>query len=101
MSEFDELYEANVAAVFRHALKCVGRRDVAEDITSEVFLTLYRRLDSLDRSQVQGWLFAVARNRAIDYCAARESSSATWRRRRARHCLRRRWPKAGSGMRRR
>ena len=67
MGEFDELYEANVAAVFRHALKCVGRRDVAEDITSEVFLTLYRRLDSLDRSQVQGWLFAVAKNRAIDY----------------------------------
>ena len=67
MSEFDELYEANVAAVFRYGLRCVGRRDVAEDITSEVFLALYRHLDSLDRSQVQGWLFAVARNRAIDY----------------------------------
>jgi RNA polymerase sigma-70 factor (ECF subfamily) len=52
MGEFDRLYEAHVAAVFRHALKCVGRRDVAEDITSEVFLTLYRRLDSLDRSLV-------------------------------------------------
>jgi RNA polymerase sigma-70 factor (ECF subfamily) len=67
MGEFDDLYEANVAAVFRHTLKCVGRRDVAEDITSEVFLELYRRLDSLDRAQVRGWLFAVAKNRAIDY----------------------------------
>ena len=67
MGEFDELYEANVAAVFRYALKCVGRRDVADDITSEVFLTLYRRFDSLDRSDIQGWLFAVTRNRAIDY----------------------------------
>ena len=67
MGEFDELYEANVAAVFRYALKCVGRRDVADDITSEVFLTLYRRLDSLDRSQVQGWLFAVTKSRAIDH----------------------------------
>lgn len=67
MGEFDEVYEANVAAVFRYALKCVGRRDVAEDITSDVFLALYRNLDSLDRAQLQGWLFAVAKNRAIDY----------------------------------
>ena len=67
MGEFDDLYEANVAAVFRHALKCVGRRDVAEDITSEVFLALYRRLDLLNRSEVRGWLFTVAKNRAIDY----------------------------------
>jgi RNA polymerase sigma-70 factor (ECF subfamily) len=67
MGEFDDLYEANVAAVFRYALKCVGRRDVAEDITSEVFFALYRHLDLLDRSQVRGWLFTVAKNCAIDY----------------------------------
>jgi RNA polymerase sigma-70 factor, ECF subfamily len=67
MGEFDEIYEANVAAVFRYALKCVGRRDVAEDITSDVFLALHRNLDSLDATQIRGWLFAVAKNRAIDY----------------------------------
>jgi RNA polymerase sigma-70 factor, ECF subfamily len=67
MSDFDEVYEAHLAAVFRYALKCVGRRDVAEDITSEVFLTLHRKLDALDVTQIRGWLFAVAKNRAIDY----------------------------------
>jgi RNA polymerase sigma-70 factor, ECF subfamily len=67
MSEFDDFYETHVAAVFRYALKCVGRRDVAEDITSDVFLALYRNRGSLDATLIRGWLFAVARNRAIDY----------------------------------
>lgn len=67
MSEFDDLYAKYAAAVFRFALKCVGRRDVAEDISSEVFLTLYQRLSSVDTSRLPGWLFSVAKNRAIDY----------------------------------
>lgn len=67
MSEFDEIYATYAAAVFRYSLKCVGRRDVAEDITSEVFLTLHRNMSAVDVSQLPGWLFAVAKNRAVDY----------------------------------
>jgi len=67
MSDFDELYATYAAAVFRYACKCVGRRDVAEDITSEVFLSLYRNRASVDVDRLPGWLFAVAKNRAIDY----------------------------------
>lgn len=67
MGEFDDLYEKYSAAVFRYSLKCVGRRDVAEDITSEVFLSLYRNMPGIDVAQLPGWLFAVAKNRAIDH----------------------------------
>lgn len=67
MSDFDAIYATYAAAVFRYALKCVGRRDVAEDVASEVFLTLHRHLDRLDLSQLPGWLFAVARNKATDF----------------------------------
>jgi RNA polymerase sigma-70 factor, ECF subfamily len=67
MSDFEVVYETHMAAVFRYALRCVGRRDVAEDITSEVFLALHRHLESLDATQIRGWLFAVAKNRATDY----------------------------------
>ena len=67
MSSFDDLYAKYAAAVFRHAFKCVGRREVAEDITSEVFLSLYRKRSSIDESRLPGWLFAVAKNRAVDY----------------------------------
>jgi RNA polymerase sigma-70 factor (ECF subfamily) len=67
MGEFDDIYARYAKAVFRYAVKCVGRRDVAEDITSEVFLALHRNLSQISVSQLPGWLFAVAKNRAIDY----------------------------------
>lgn len=67
MGEFDEIYRTHVAAVFRYVLRCVGHHDVAEDITSEVFLALYRNLATLDRTQLPAWLYAVAKNRAVDY----------------------------------
>ena len=67
MSEFDEIYARHAAAVFRYALKCVGRRDVAEDITSEAFLALHRNMPAIDTGQLPRWLFAVVKNRAVDY----------------------------------
>jgi RNA polymerase sigma-70 factor (ECF subfamily) len=67
MGKFDEIYATHAAAVFRYALKSVGRRDVAEDIASEVFLALHRNLSVVDTSRLPGWLFAVAKNRAVDY----------------------------------
>lgn len=68
MSErFERLYRAHVAAVLRFARSCAGRREIAEDITSDVFLALYRNLDRLDDEQLEGWLITVARNRARDY----------------------------------
>jgi len=67
MSEFDEIYSAYAGAVFRFALKCVGRREVAEEIVSEAFLALHRNIAVVDVSQLPAWLFAVAKNRAIDH----------------------------------
>jgi RNA polymerase sigma-70 factor (ECF subfamily) len=67
MTAFEDLYTEHVSAVFRFSLHCVGRRDVAEDITSEAFLALYRHLDRIDPDQLPGWLFTVAKNRARDF----------------------------------
>jgi RNA polymerase sigma-70 factor (ECF subfamily) len=67
MSEFEELYRAHVQAVFRFALRCVSRRDLAEDLTSDAFLALHRNLDQIDASLLPGWLFTVVRNRARDH----------------------------------
>src|SRR5262249_32928726 len=38
MGTFEALYEQHVQAVFRFAMSVVGRRDLAEDLTSEAFL---------------------------------------------------------------
>ena len=67
MSAFDDLYAKYAAAVFRYTLKCVGRRDVAEDITSEVFLELHRQFASIEAARLPGWLFTVAKHKAVDY----------------------------------
>ena len=48
----------------RHGVS--GRKETAEDLTSEAFLALYRNLDSIDRSRLPGWLLTVVRNRARD-----------------------------------
>src|SRR5262245_13695965 len=66
MGSFEELYQQHVQAVFRFAMSIVGRRETAEDLTSEAFLALYRNLDGIDQSPLPGWLLAVVRNRARD-----------------------------------
>lgn len=67
MGSFEELYRKHAQSVYRFALSCVGRTDLAEDITSEAFLALYRNLEQIDEAQLPGWLIAVARNRAREF----------------------------------
>ena len=66
MGTFEEIYSRHVQAVFRYAMSVVGRKDTAEDLTSEAFLALYRNFDGIDQSQLPGWLLTVVRNRARD-----------------------------------
>ena len=61
------MYRAHVDAVFRYTLRLVGNRQLAEDITSEAFLELYRQHDSIEPGRLPAWLLTVARNRAVDY----------------------------------
>lgn len=65
--DFEQVYKKHFAAVFRLTLRCVGRRDIAEEITSEAFLALYRNFDRIDTTQLPAWLFTVAKRRAADY----------------------------------
>lgn len=67
LMEFERLYRQHVQAVFRYALSVTRRRDVAEDLTSEAFIALHRHLESIDQSQLPGWLLTVVRNRARDW----------------------------------
>jgi RNA polymerase sigma-70 factor, ECF subfamily len=67
MTGFDEVYRQHRQAVFRYAIRVVGRRDVAEELTSEAFIALWRSFASIDASQLPGWLFTVVRNRATDF----------------------------------
>lgn len=67
MDDFEALYRQHVDAVFRFARRTVGRRVLAEDLTSEAFIALREHRDRVTPDQLPAWLFTVVRNRAVDY----------------------------------
>jgi RNA polymerase sigma-70 factor, ECF subfamily len=60
------LFTAHNARVFRFILRMVGDRSVAEDLTSEVFLDVWRQAGQFEgRSTVSTWMLAMARYKAL------------------------------------
>src|SRR5437762_1426848 len=54
--------------VFNVAYKFVGRHDEAEDLTQDVFLKIFKSLNTFDRrANFQTWLISVSRNLCIDH----------------------------------
>ncbi len=55
-------------AVYNIALNFIADRDMAADITQEVFIKLYNNLDKFkDERNFSSWLFTLARNHCIDF----------------------------------
>jgi RNA polymerase sigma-70 factor (ECF subfamily) len=54
--------------VFNLAYKFVGKHDEAEDLTQDIFLKIFKSLDTFDRrANYQTWLTSVSRNLCIDH----------------------------------
>ena len=54
--------------VFNIAYKFVGKHDEAEDLTQDIFLRVFKSLDTFDRrANFQTWLTSVSRNLCIDH----------------------------------
>ena len=65
---FARLVRAHQGSVFSIGLRMLNRRDAAEDLAQDVFLQLYRKLDSIESLEHLGyWLRRVAANLAIDW----------------------------------
>ena len=64
----ETLYDRYGDYVYSVCLRMVGDVQLAEDLSQEVFLRLWRRPDLYDvsRGRFLTWLLSVARNRAID-----------------------------------
>jgi RNA polymerase sigma-70 factor (ECF subfamily) len=61
---FDELYDGYMRRVYRFALKRLGDPAEAEDVTQEVFETIFRVLPSYrGDSSLLVWIFGIARNK--------------------------------------
>ena len=63
-AHFEMLYEAYFPRVFRFALKRMRDSGEAEDVTQEVFVTVFRALKSYQgNSSLLVWIFGIARNK--------------------------------------
>lgn len=65
--EFRELYDRHIHEILRYAQRCVGRREIAEELTSEAFLKMYLHRDQVDPDRAGAWLTTTVKNLATDY----------------------------------
>jgi RNA polymerase sigma factor (sigma-70 family) len=65
---FDRLFRESAADVHGYAISLLGNRAAAEDVTALAFERLYRARARLKhgRGTPRAWLFAIARNAALD-----------------------------------
>jgi RNA polymerase sigma-70 factor (ECF subfamily) len=67
LKAFDELFEQYRSGILAYVIGITHDRGIAEEITQDCFLALVKHRDRLNpRRSVSGWLYRVARNRAID-----------------------------------
>jgi RNA polymerase sigma-70 factor (ECF subfamily) len=64
---FETLVRRHTGAVYAHALRFFGDSQTAEDMTQEVFVKVFRSLDSFDeRARFSTWLYRITRNACLD-----------------------------------
>ena len=79
LSTFQLRYSETVEKVYNFVFYRTGRdRDLAEDLTSEIFLKALERFESYDPAggSFTSWIFTIARNHTIDhYRTSRKKTS--------------------------
>lgn len=69
MEAFGEIYREHHDQVLRFAMRRLGNRPTAEDITSETFVRALRRIQTVSWQgrPVEAWLVTIARNLIADF----------------------------------
>lgn len=72
VQSFECIYKAYSGFVHNVAFRVVNNMDDAQEVTQEVFLTVYRNLDSFKfKSSLKTWIYRIAVNLAINYAKKR------------------------------
>src|SRR4029077_6182830 len=65
---WEQIVRQHWREVFNVAYKIVAKHDEAEDLTQDIFLKMFKSLDTFDRrANFQPWLISVSRNLCIDH----------------------------------
>lgn len=76
--DFDALFRGSMSEVFAYAAALLRDRSAAEDVTAQAFERAWRRRGAYDprRGSPRAWLFAIARNAALDELRRRKRTAA-------------------------
>ena len=67
-AEFHQLVKTHSRTVFNISYAILGDRGTAEEVSQDVFLQIWQRLETFKRqSSFSTWLYAITRNAAISY----------------------------------
>lgn len=71
---FQQLYELHVGKIYALCLRLTGQHSQAEDVTQEVFIQVWRRIDTFNgESSFATWLHALATNTTLSYLRKQKS----------------------------
>ena len=77
-SAFGPLYDHYQPMIYRFVLVKVGRREDAEDITHQVFLSAWQNIRSYEHRghPFSSWLYQIARNQIVDHYRAKKNETS-------------------------
>lgn len=68
-ASFDRIFEQYRSMVFNLTFRVLGDREEALDVSQEVFLTIYRKINEFrGESSLKTWIYRIAVNRASNRC---------------------------------
>ncbi len=76
--QFEQLYRSSAADLYAYVASMLRDRAAAEDVTALAFERAFRRraLFDIHRGSARAWLFAIARNAALDELRRRRRTGA-------------------------
>jgi len=72
VESFEDIYKAYSDFVYNVAFRVVNNMDEAQEVTQEVFITVYRKLESFKfKSSFKTWVYRITINTAINFAKKR------------------------------
>lgn len=69
---FEKIYRAHSGFVYNVAYRVLGHKEDAEEVTQEVFVNVYRKLNTFEfQSALKTWIYRMTVNSAINYAKKR------------------------------
>ena len=73
MSDPKAFYDKHKTLVYNLALNYCGNKEDAEELTQDVFLTVFKKMSIFrHESKIETWIYRVAINKSLDYLKAKK-----------------------------